>query len=45
MAQITFAELTVRDILTLAISNEEEDSRIYQDFADRSEEHTSDSSH
>jgi rubrerythrin len=35
MAQITFAELSVRDILTLAISNEEEDSRIYQDFADQ----------
>jgi len=35
MAQVTFAELSVRDILTLAISNEEEDSRIYQTFADQ----------
>ncbi|MEI6574156.1 MAG: iron exporter MbfA [Alphaproteobacteria bacterium] len=35
MAQVTFAELNVRDILTLAISNEEEDSRIYQSFADQ----------
>lgn len=35
MPQIAFADLTERDILTLAISNEEEDSRIYQTFADQ----------
>ena len=34
MAQLALSELTERDILTLAISNEEEDSRIYQSFAD-----------
>jgi rubrerythrin len=35
MPQLPLSELTERDILTLAISNEEEDSRIYQTFADR----------
>ena len=35
MPQIALAELGARDILTLAISNEEEDSRIYQNFAER----------
>jgi len=35
MPQIAFSDLTARDILTLAISNEEEDSRIYQSFADQ----------
>jgi len=34
MPQLALSELTERDILTLAISNEEEDSRIYQSFAD-----------
>jgi rubrerythrin len=29
-----FADLSEREILALAISNEEEDSRIYADFAD-----------
>jgi erythrin-vacuolar iron transport family protein len=29
------ADLTEREVLALAIANEEEDSRIYQDFADR----------
>lgn len=35
MAQVTFNDLTERDILALAIGGEEEDSRIYQSFADR----------
>lgn len=35
MAQLALSELTERDILTLAIANEEEDSRIYQSFADQ----------
>ena len=29
------SDLTEREILALAIANEEEDSRIYQSFADR----------
>src|SRR3712207_5589643 len=29
------SELTEREVLALAIANEEEDSRIYQSFADR----------
>ena len=29
-----FADLTEQEILALSISNEEEDSRIYADFAD-----------
>ncbi len=31
----SLAELTAREVLALAIANEEEDSRIYQDFAER----------
>lgn len=31
----SLSELTEREVLALAIANEEEDSRIYQDFADR----------
>ncbi|GGH28789.1 membrane protein [Alsobacter metallidurans] len=34
MPMKTFAELTEREVLTLAITGEEEDSRIYQTFAD-----------
>ena len=30
-----FSELSERDVLALAISNEEEDGRIYLDFAER----------
>ena len=35
MARLAFSELTERDLLALAIGGEEEDSRIYQSFADR----------
>ncbi len=35
MALRSFAELDEREVLALAISSEEEDSRIYQSFADR----------
>jgi rubrerythrin len=35
MAQRAFADLSEREVLALAIANEEEDSRIYQSFADR----------
>jgi rubrerythrin len=34
MAQKAFADLDEREVLTLAINGEEEDSRIYQSFAD-----------
>jgi rubrerythrin len=33
--QKSFADLTDRDVLALAIQNEEEDGRIYRDFAER----------
>lgn len=35
MAQLAFADLTEKEILALAIGGEEEDSRIYQHFADQ----------
>ena len=35
MARLAFSDLTERDLLALAIGGEEEDSRIYQSFADR----------
>ena len=35
MARLAFSDLTERDLLALAIGAEEEDSRIYQSFADR----------
>lgn len=35
MGQIAFSEISERDLLTLAIASEEEDSRIYQNFADQ----------
>jgi rubrerythrin len=38
-----FADLTEREVLALAISNEEEDCRIYQNFADRLREQSPDS--
>ena len=39
MARLAFSDLTERDLLALAIGGEEEDSRIYQNFADRLREH------
>ncbi len=35
MARLAFSDLTERELLALAIGGEEEDSRIYQSFADR----------
>ena len=39
MARLAFSDLTERDLLALAIGGEEEDSRIYQSFADRLRDH------
>ena len=36
----SFSDLTEREILALAISNEEEDGRIYADFAEGLQENT-----
>jgi rubrerythrin len=40
-----FTDLTEQEILALAISNEEEDGRIYSDFAEHLREHYPDSAH